>query len=376
MPADSRRKRIHRLRAELPVGHDEVLEGLWRAARRGRLPHALLFGGPDGVGKFLAAEYFVRGLSCENGIGPPCGTCGACKRLSSGNYGDLHVLDIHALGRNEIRVCYLTLRTDDASKKEMDGNPEDNLDTFLSLRAAEAGWRIVLIRDADRMNSQAQNALLKNLEEPGEQTLLVLVTSNPDRLLTTIHSRCVHVNFERLSLEVCEGIVRDHGLPADRARLLSRWSSGAPGAALELEARSARELVQQILDVLNGSTSPLVAARQVAETEGAFLGATDSACARHRSQVTVELALRILSDRLRAAVGLGADELAFGVEVADGPVGAVEESRVRAAMDALLAARQDVERSMNADGILDRCFLALGRLAPPRVAARASGRNR
>lgn len=376
MPADSRRGRIHRLRDEAPVGHDEVLGGLWRAARRGRLPHALLFGGPEGVGKFLAAEYFVRGLACERGIGPPCGTCGACKRLLSGNYGDLHVLDIRSLGKNEIRVCYLTLRTDDASKKEMDGNPEDNLDSFLALRAAEAGWRIVLIRDADRMNSQAQNALLKNLEEPGEQTLLVLVTSNPDRLLTTIHSRCVHVSFARLPLDVCRRISTERGLSAERAELLSRWSQGAPGEALELESRSAPALVKEILDVLRGETNPLVAARHVAETEGDFLGATDSACARHRARVTVELALRIVADRLRAAAGLGADELAFGVEVADAPVGAVEESRARAAVDALLAARQDVERTMNADGILDRCFLALGRLAPLREPVRAPGRNR
>ena len=87
-------------------------------------------------------------------------------------------------------------------------------------------------------------------------------------------------------------------------------------------------------------------------------------------------ALRVVSDRLRAAVGLGADELAFGAEVAGSPVGVTEESRLRAAVDDLLEARQDVERNMNADGILDRCFLALGRLAPPREPARAQGRNR
>ncbi|MCA8979333.1 MAG: hypothetical protein H6831_07045 [Planctomycetes bacterium] len=374
MPAES--KRVHRLRAETPVGHDDVLEGLWNAARRGRLPHALLFGGPEGIGKFLAAEFFVRGLACEGGIGPPCGRCGPCKRLLSGNYGDLHLLDIHALGKNEIRICYMTLRTDDASKKEMDGNPEDNVDTFLSLRAAEADWRIVLIRDADRMNSQAQNALLKNLEEPGERTLLVLVTSHPDRLLATIHSRCVHVGFEHLSIEECERITREHALSVERAGLLSRWSCGAPGEALELEARSAPALVQAIQDALTGASSPLVAARRAAETEGDFLGATDSARARHRAQVTCELALRVVSDRLRAAVGLGADELAFGAEVAGSPVGVTEESRLRAAVDDLLEARQDVERNMNADGILDRCFLALGRLAPPREPARAQGRNR
>jgi len=384
VPVESKNKRIHRLRDEVPVGHDEVLAGLWQAAQRGRLPHALMFGGPEGVGKYLAAEYFARGLACEGGIGAPCGHCGPCKRLISGNYGDLHVLDIRSLGKNEIKVCYMTLRTDDASKKEMNGDVEDNIDTFLSLRASESGWRVVLVRDADRMNSNAQNALLKNLEEPGEQTLLILVTANPDRLLPTIHSRCVHVGFDRLPIEICEDIARERGLTADRAHTLSRWSGGAPGGALELERRSAPALVQEILDVLRGDKSPLLGARNIAETDGDFLGTTDSACARHRAQVTVDLALQIVADRLRTNVGLAADELAFGREVEGAPVGVVEESRMRAAVDALLAGRQDIERTMNADGILDRCFLALGRLAPlpasrqapSREAGRTTGRRR
>lgn len=376
MPTDSRRSRIHALRSEVPLGHDEVLAGLWRAAERGRLPHALLFGGPEGVGKFLSAEYFVRGLCCESGIGTPCGNCGNCKRLISGNYGDLHVLDIRGLGKNEVKVCYLTLRTDDASKKEMNGDVEDNIDTFLSLKAAEGGWRIVLIRDVDLANVNAQNALLKNLEEPGSRTLLILVTSKPDRLLRTIHSRCVHVNFDRLPTALCEEIATRRGLSPDRARVLSRWSSGAPGEALELDRRSAPELVRSITDALDGSVSPLLGARRVAETDGEFLGATDSACARHRAQVTVELALRVVADRLRTSVGLDANELAFGVEVAGAPVGVLDESHTRAALDALLEARQDIDRSMNPDGILDRAFLALGRLAPRRAAAPARGSKR
>ena len=80
-----------------PLGHAQTVEGLWRAAARGRLAHALLFEGQEGVGKFVAMRWFAAGLMCQGGPGAPCGRCGPCKRLSSGgessNHPDLLVLD-------------------------------------------------------------------------------------------------------------------------------------------------------------------------------------------------------------------------------------------------------------------------------------------
>ena len=375
MASERRIKRTHTLRAETPIGHDEVLAGLWGAAQRDRMPHALLFEGPDGVGKYLAAEHFVRGLACESGPGTPCGTCGPCKRLVSGNYGDLHVLDIRALGYNEIKICYLTLRDTEPARKEMD-DIHDNVNEFLALRPAEGGWRVVMIRDAHLANENAQNALLKNLEEPGERTLLILVTSRGDRLLPTIRSRCVRFQFGGIPQADCESIVRDKGLAAEPAATLSRWSEGAPGRALELQLRCAPAILESVFAVLSGELSPLVGARAVAEVDGEYLGSTDSAKARHRAQVAVDLALRVVENRLRISVGVAPDGLAFGVELDAAPVGPRAEARVRVCVDDLLTARQDVERSMNADGILDRCFLALGRLAPARQSAPVKRRGR
>ena len=165
-----------------PVGHAEAIAGLLRAAAGRRLAHALLLSGPDGIGKFLAAEWLAFGLLCARGPARPCGACGPCKRLLAGTHADILVLDPESEGEEEIKISRIT-------RRERDSQP--NVGDFLSLRPMEGGWRVVILRDADRMNEEAQNALLKTLEEPGTSTLLALVASRPESLLPTTRSRCV-----------------------------------------------------------------------------------------------------------------------------------------------------------------------------------------
>ena len=86
------------------LGHGELLEGLFRAARAGRLGHALLFHGPEGVGKFLAAHELARGLLCERGPAPACGSCAACRWLAAGSHADLFVIDALEEGEEQILV--------------------------------------------------------------------------------------------------------------------------------------------------------------------------------------------------------------------------------------------------------------------------------
>ena len=169
-----------------PRGHAEAVRGLWRAAARGRLPHALLFEGPDGTGKFLAARWLAQGLLCAGGPGDPCGACGPCRRLLSGgeqgNHPDCALIDPVQEETESISIDRIAERTGRGEKRE-------SAEAFLRLRPAEGGWRVLVIRDADRMLPPAQNALLKTLEEPSPGTLLVLVTARPAALLDTVRSR-------------------------------------------------------------------------------------------------------------------------------------------------------------------------------------------
>ena len=157
------------------LGHADLLAGLGRAARAQRLPHALLFAGPRGVGKFRAARRLANALLCaapgalEMG---PCGACGPCKRVRAGSHPDLFVIDLLELPADErpdvIPIGRFVRRE---GAEAWDG---PTVDEFLALRAAEGGWRVVLVREMERANVSAQNSILKMLEEPGERVLWVL----------------------------------------------------------------------------------------------------------------------------------------------------------------------------------------------------------
>ena len=336
-----------------PVGHAERIAGLLRAAASRRLAHALLFAGPDGIGKFLAAEWLAFGLLCARGPARPCGVCGPCKRLMAGTHPDLFVVDPEGEGEEEIKISRITYRERDA---------QPNVGEFLSLRPMEGGWRVVLLRDADGMNEEAQNALLKTLEEPGTSTLLVLIAARPESLLPTTRSRCVPIGFLPLDREAAARILREHGLDAREAALLARWSGGAPGAALALHARSAISMRARIEAVLAGELDPLVAAAETAGQDGDFPGATPAARARARARTFQDLLLAVLFDLERAHAGVDPDTLAHG-DLAPRFAAAGDGVRARR-LEVCLQARQDVEANLNPDAILERALLSLesGRL--------------
>ena len=354
------------MRSDPPRGHGAVLAGLFAAARARRLAHALLFVGPDGVGKFLAAQRLAAGLFCERGPADPCGTCGPCKRVAAGTHADLFVVDAEADGEEQIEISRIAPRAD---------KPRPNVGEFLSLKPLEGGWRVVLLREAHRMNRESQNALLKTLEEPGPATLLALETSRPELLLETTRSRCVRVAFAPLAEADTAAVLAAHGVEGEEARRLARWGQGSPGQALRLAARGAAPMRALLERVLAGELPPLEAAASLAEVEGDFPGKTPSAQARARVRAFLDLALSVLIDLRRAAAGAPASELAHGdlarVDRAGAAGSDVAERGLQ--LEACLAARQDVDANLAPDAAVER---ALWAIAPARAgAARATTRR-
>jgi DNA polymerase III delta' subunit len=372
-------------------GNRAVLAGLWRAAREGRLAHALCFVGPEGVGKFLAAERLTAGLLCATAnVGEPCGKCGPCKRLMSDGHPDVFVVDPTVEGLESISIGHVTPRA---------GGPERTIEQFLSLLPMEGGWRVVLVREADRLVEEAQNALLKTLEEPGDATLLVLETARPDRLLPTIHSRCVRVPFEKLGAAEVRAVLErevasrrgELDLPATRIAQLSRWSNGAPGIALALGLRGALEMRPLIETALRAGADPFALAKEVAEIEGEFPGATAPARSRARARTFLDLCADVLRDGLRATAGIARDDLPHGDVRMDGlPEGDGREGDLAAedrnegrehalegllakALERILAARQDVDANLAPDAAVERALVALEPLRSKKP-ARASRR--
>lgn len=344
-----------------PLGHVERIERLWNAARSGRLPHALLFEGPEGIGKYLAACWFAAGLLCaehRRSPGPPCRRCGPCKRVVSDNHPDLFAIDPDSEGAERILIERIALRAD--------GDPERCLESFLDLRAMEGGSRAVLLRSAHLMNDNAQGALLKTLEEPRPGTVLVLETHLPARLLATIRSRCVPVRFDALGPQDCERALAGAGL-GSAAGDLARWTEGSPGRAVAWHARNAPALLQLLSACFAGGRPALAIAAATWEVEGQFPGTKPSVQARERARFVLDLALLLLRDALRFDSGVPAASLALGAFVE--PCSGRGTRELRRALDAVLVCRGDVDRNLTPEAVVERALLAWeepGRIVEPR----------
>jgi DNA polymerase III delta' subunit len=216
------------------VQHQErALSILRRALRSGRTHHAYLFEGPEGVGKELAARALVARLLCTDGDRAPdadaCGACNSCRLLASDNHPDFHLIHrgLHKLhpepNIRRSKGLFLVV---------------DVIRRFLiepaGLRPAQGARRVFVLRDAERMNEQAQNALLKTLEEPPGAAVLILVTSSAARLLPTIRSRCQVIPFGYLPSPFVLGELRqrESELSAAEAQALAGLSEGRLGVAL------------------------------------------------------------------------------------------------------------------------------------------------
>jgi DNA polymerase-3 subunit delta' len=220
------------------IGQERALASLRASLRRGALHHAYLFGGPAGAGKGLAARLLAQAANCEAPADPgapaddACGACGPCRKIAKGVHPDVLVL-------SEERVMAKAGTWEPRggktpSKDVVVDQIRDVVDRRLALRRYEGRRRFVIVDPADAMNPQAQNALLKTLEEPPPDTTLVLVASSPDGLLPTIRSRCLRIGFAPVAPGAIAAALEAEGTPADVARLAAELSGGVLDRARDL----------------------------------------------------------------------------------------------------------------------------------------------
>lgn len=205
---------------------------LRRALRSGRTPHAYLLAGPEGVGKERTARALAARLLCAgDGSGPDadaCGGCTDCRLLAADNHPDFHLVHrgLHRVHPER------TVRQSKGLYLVVDVVRHFVIEPA-TLKPAQGRRRVFVIRDAERMNDEAQNALLKTLEEPPGAAVLILLTTAAARLLPTIRSRCQQVPLDLLPVDfVATELSARRGLSAAEAQTLARLSDGRLGVAL------------------------------------------------------------------------------------------------------------------------------------------------
>ncbi len=250
------------------VGQERVVHTLKRTLVSGRVAHAYIFHGPDGVGKKAAAFALARALQCVSLVdGEACNVCGPCSKALKGLHPDIHVLmpttndathdDISArlmaLAQDPYVIVDFQRRptldgTATSSNKQVYYSVEmvnESLRRPMSFHRVEGEYRVGIILDADKMKTEASNAFLKLLEEPGSKTVFILTTDRIDHILPTILSRCQQMRFDTLSVaEITEALMQRDLVDEQSGPVIARMADGSLSRALDLAGSEELPLVR------------------------------------------------------------------------------------------------------------------------------------
>lgn len=199
------------------VGHKNVIRYIQCAVKGDKVSHAYIINGERGSGKKMLAKLFAATLLCEKGNEDPCNTCHSCMQAESGNHPDI-ITVIHekpnSIGVDDIR---------------------EQVNRTIAIKPYQGPYKIYIIPQADMMTVQAQNALLKTIEEPPEYAVVMLLTENADTLLSTINSRCVMLKLRNIKdVLIRKYLMERMGIPDYKADICAAFAQGSMGKAIML----------------------------------------------------------------------------------------------------------------------------------------------
>jgi DNA polymerase III subunit delta' len=226
------------------IGHTQVIEQLHHAIQSNRVAGAYLFVGPAGVGKELVAYHFATSINCTESTTGACGGCLSCRKMAKQNHPDLQIIrpsgawmKIDQIREIQRRIIYSPL---------------------------EGKRKIYILTEAERMNLEAANCLLKTLEETPAASVLILLTTNLDALLPTIRSRCQIIPFHPMPIrELAAYLTETHHLEQTQALSVATLSGGAVGKALTLIKNAETDFTEDLPEIL--TTTDRLAAFRLAE---------------------------------------------------------------------------------------------------------------
>ena len=209
------------------LGQDKAINTLKGFIASKRMAHAMIFGGPAGVGKATAALEFAKTLNCLDADARTahdnCGICQNCKHIDAKIHPDIIFADFayQAALRGEELEKQQTLRVDTVRA----------LTAASQQRPVMAKWKVYIIDSAEKMNEEAANALLKFIEEPPQNTVWILISSKREAMLPTVKSRCQSINFAPLPEDIIENILKDNFVEAGLSKRAAKYAGGSTAKA-------------------------------------------------------------------------------------------------------------------------------------------------
>ena len=319
------------------LGHERIVEVFRRAIRSGKTSHSYLFEGSPGCGRRKTALALIQTLFCESGTDDACGTCPSCRKVMSGNHADIHRIE-PLPDKRDISIDQL---------REMQRE--------LALRPYEAPRKACILEPAERMSVNAANSLLKTLEEPPGNAIIILLTENADMLLPTIRSRCQLVRFAPLPPEHVRQLLEQSGMDASSAATLAQMAGGSMQRAQELDNESLTERRELLLKHLSNLNIDRIAS--------VFDAAEELGGNRDNALETLDLLLSFTRDMIHLSAGSNdiintairpsLESLSTGLNL----------DRVLQLTGDVLETRRAVQRNANVKLALDHLFIKMARSA-------------
>jgi DNA polymerase-3 subunit delta' len=328
------------------LDQNTAVEWLQRAYEADRLPHGLIFAGPVGVGKATTATALGALLLCENPRGnDSCGKCDSCQAIAAGTHPDFRVITkelIRSYDRSgESKAVEFSIHVIRPELVERAGR-----------KSVLGRGKVFVIEQAELMTAEAQNAMLKTLEEPAERTAIVLLTDQAGALLQTIRSRCQIVRFSALPVEMVRKELEKRGIDKATARAASELTDGSLGLALKwIEDEvipSAQELIGKLDDLVDGKPCPGLAdwLRKAADLYGDKQLKRDELASKAQAvRDGLSLYLRIAAEYFRKQLEKGDD------------AERIEEAA--SVIDAIVRAEQYLDSYVNTPLVLQQLTIAM-----------------
>lgn len=319
------------------LGHEGIIEHLQNAIAMNRVSHSYIFNGEEGLGKMRLAKAFAKALQCEEGGSTPCGKCRSCIQAESGNQPDIIYVSHEkpaSIGVDDVRIQLV----DD-----------------IVIRPYSSRYKIYIIDEAEKLTTQAQNAILKTIEEPPAYAVIIFLTKNAGIFLPTILSRCVMLNLKPVKSQlIIEYLMKNCQVPEYQAELCAAFAQGRPGRAVKLAASPdfediKNDIIKLLKSIHNIELTGLVAA--IKEINGYDISVDDC----------LDIMTLWYRDVLLFKVSRDPNALVFGDEVADIRKAAGKSSYegLETIMEALDKAKKRLHANVNFDMTMELMLLTI-----------------